>query len=232
MAAVSSENVRPLVESPPATQSPRPTTTASELLQINSGGRVLFCLFETGPAASPAATPPSSLAPSPEKDHTPPGQATWSLAGSPTQSFMLDGHQPSPHDAAAALAAQAGLLEGRSEATAELVEQVLPLMAAALQAQGVPPPAAWGPMAGAEGCVVCKFVPTRLLCQSEQFAAELTRHVGLCAPDSRILRQQTKGEDSEWARAYQAAETLKQCGFPDLHDEMARSRWVWDALCS
>jgi hypothetical protein len=39
-----------------------------------------------------------------------------------------------------------------------------------------------------EGCVVLKFVASRLLVQSEQFANELTRHVGICAPDSRIMR--------------------------------------------
>jgi hypothetical protein len=42
--------------------------------------------------------------------------------------------------------------------------------------------------AGQQGCLVLKFVSSRLLCQSEQFASELTRHVGLCVPDSRILR--------------------------------------------
>lgn len=41
-----------------------------------------------------------------------------------------------------------------------------------------------------EGCLVLKFVSSRLICQSEQFASELTRHVGLCVPESRILRQQ------------------------------------------
>ncbi len=44
-----------------------------------------------------------------------------------------------------------------------------------------------------EGCLVLKFVSSRLICQSEQFASELTRHVGLCVPESRILRQQVGG---------------------------------------
>ena len=45
-----------------------------------------------------------------------------------------------------------------------------------------------------EGCLVLKFVSSRLICQSEQFASELTRHVGLCVPESRILRQQVGGK--------------------------------------
>ncbi|PSC74445.1 MAP kinase phosphatase with leucine-rich repeats 3 [Micractinium conductrix] len=72
-----------------------------------------------------------------------------------------------------------------------------------------------------EGCLILKFVSSRLLSQSEQFASELTRHVGLCTPDSRILRQ--KGHsDGEWQQAYEAAEALRD-SCPDLHEEMARS---------
>lgn len=44
-----------------------------------------------------------------------------------------------------------------------------------------------------EGCLVLKFVSSRLICQSEQFASELTRHVGLGVPESRILRQKVGG---------------------------------------
>lgn len=73
----------------------------------------------------------------------------------------------------------------------------------------------------AESCLILKFVSSRLLSQSEQFASELTRHVGLCAPDSRILRQKGATEQ-EWREAYEAAAALKD-RFPDLHEELARN---------
>ncbi|KAL4436854.1 hypothetical protein ABPG75_003993 [Micractinium tetrahymenae] len=83
-----------------------------------------------------------------------------------------------------------------------------------------------GPLAlpcapGPESCLILKFVSSRLLCQSEQFASELTRHVGLCTPDSRILRQKGATEQ-EWRAAYEAAAALKD-RFPDLHEEMTRN---------
>ena len=40
------------------------------------------------------------------------------------------------------------------------------------------------------GCLVIKFHPSRLAAQSEQFANELTRHLGIHAPACRILRSQ------------------------------------------
>ena len=40
-----------------------------------------------------------------------------------------------------------------------------------------------------ERCLILKFLHTRLLTQSEQFANELTRHLDICAPTCRILRQ-------------------------------------------
>ena len=40
-----------------------------------------------------------------------------------------------------------------------------------------------------ERCLILKFLHTRLLTQSEQFANELTRHLDICAPNCRILRQ-------------------------------------------
>ncbi len=64
-----------------------------------------------------------------------------------------------------------------------------PLRHVSLRGGGAALPCAPGP----EGCLILKFVGSRLLCQSEQFAAELTRHVGLCTPDSRILRQKAGG---------------------------------------
>ena len=40
-----------------------------------------------------------------------------------------------------------------------------------------------------EGCCVVKFSVSRLTTQSEQFANELMRHLGVCAPACRILRK-------------------------------------------
>lgn len=40
-----------------------------------------------------------------------------------------------------------------------------------------------------ERCLILKFLHTRLLTQSEQFANELTRHLDICAPNCRMLRQ-------------------------------------------
>jgi predicted protein tyrosine phosphatase len=113
---------------------PPPTTPGGSLVEVNSGGRVLFCLFEL--------------------------------------------------DADEAAAAAAGRAPGS---------------------------------APAEGCLVVKFNRTRLLCQSEQFANELARHVGICSPDSRILR--AAGGDGEWAAALAAAERLSGA-YPELLEEM------------
>jgi hypothetical protein len=80
------------------------------------------------------------------------------------------------------------------------------------------PGGAWGGGGGGrEEVLILKFVPSRLLCQSEQFASELARQVGICAPDSRVLRH----KEEEWAAAAAAAERVAgQC--PALRDEMAR----------
>lgn len=55
-----------------------------------------------------------------------------------------------------------------------------------------------GVLASWEGVLVIKFGPTRLLMQGEQFANELTRHLDICAPDCRVLRQAGPSSD-EWA---------------------------------
>lgn len=164
-ACVSSEMVA-LEDSPPAATlftpllHPRPSTAGSgEVLEINSGGRVLFCLFHP----PTMHTPPSSRVGSPVKPGpAKPGQAGAAGAVAPAVAINADCmaaglEEPAPQ----------GL---RSAWTA----------------------AAAGPVGGApakEQCVVVKFLSSRLLAQSEQFANELTRHVGICAPESRILRQ-------------------------------------------
>eukprot|EP00887_Chlorella_sp_A99_P007916 scaffold12.g7916.t1 len=275
VATISSETVRPLGQ-PDA-------SAAGHSLEINSGGRVLFCLF--APPASPAHTPPSSLVPSPDRGAVPfprdlpAAGAGWALADSPSAGLMLQqaGAGARAPDAAAAAVGSAGAgstcagssssrgalaqLEQLAAAIEEVAAEALsPLPPPSADRPPPPPPPAAAhaldaghllPLAGAasaaarlaealggladgppEGCAVVKFVPTRLLCQSEQFASELTRHVGLPAPDSRILRQPPgkggvgdggDGDGSEWAAALHAAAAIKQLGFADLHDEMGRS---------
>ncbi|KAK9816445.1 hypothetical protein WJX72_000348 [[Myrmecia] bisecta] len=77
------------------------------------------------------------------------------------------------------------------------------------------PPDASG-VAPRERCLLVKFHPSRMLTQSEQFANELTRHLGICAPACRILRQQ--GND-EWKAAQEAAE---RCQAAELGEQMTR----------
>ena len=45
------------------------------------------------------------------------------------------------------------------------------------------------PQHAPERVLIIKGHPARLATQSEQFANELTRHLGVCAPDCRILRK-------------------------------------------
>jgi len=73
---------------------------------------------------------------------------------------------------------------------------------------------------GKEGCCVLKFVQSRLLCQSEQFANELARYVGVCAPECRIIR--ANDHNNEWAALNDASKRL-QNDYPDLLDELHQS---------
>ena len=136
MSAVST----PTTASTKNTSLPVPFTPGGSLVEVNSGGRVLFCLFR----------------PSPSPSHTP----------SPSLSLSRDRDQDRDR----------------------------------------------------EGCLVVKFVPSRLLCQSEQFANELARHVGICSPDSRILRAAAP-QDGEWDRALTAARLIAPT-HPELLEEM------------
>lgn len=63
------------------------------------------------------------------------------------------------------------------------------------------PPAGKGPM----GCLVIKFHPSRLAAQSEQFANELTRHLGVHAPACRILRSQVRPCTATYILPYRGA---------------------------
>jgi predicted protein tyrosine phosphatase len=124
-----------------------PTTPGGSLVEVNSGGRVLFCLFD------------------------------------------LDQPMPTRTIAAAAAAAPASRCASPS------------------------------PLPPREGCVVLKFVSSRLLCQSEQFANELARHVGICSPETRIVRAAASSSDPEWSEAVAAAERI-QSSHPELLEEI------------
>ncbi|KXZ56110.1 hypothetical protein GPECTOR_2g992 [Gonium pectorale] len=58
-----------------------------------------------------------------------------------------------------------------------------------------------------EGLAVLKFGPSRLLMQAEQFANELTRHLDICAPDCRIVRQ-AGASSEEWRALLEACTRL------------------------
>jgi predicted protein tyrosine phosphatase len=143
----------PAAAAPSPPRASRPATPTADLVEINSGGRVLFLLFEPDADAA-APTPPVSRV-----------------------------------------------------ATAEPGEG--------------PPPSTPPCVAPREAVAVAKFVPTRLLCQSEQFANELARHVGLCAPASRVLRAAGAASEREWAAAAAAAAEAPRARA--LTDEMARA---------
>ena len=49
--------------------------------------------------------------------------------------------------------------------------------------------------------LIVKGHPARLPTQSEQFANELTRHLGICAPDCRILRKVVWAASSDHLRS-------------------------------
>ena len=122
---------------------PQHAPGGGDLLEINSGGRVIFCFFADA-----------------EPQHV-----GWALGAGRTPGATPQEAEP-PEAAAVTPVSSAGDL-------------ALP---------GIK-------------CLVLKFVPSRLLAQSEQFANELTRHVGVCAPESRILRPQARAAPSVGARA-------------------------------
>jgi hypothetical protein len=159
-----------------------PMTPGGSLVEVNSGGKVLFCLFEPLMASAPAPTPPVSrhLTPIPDGSSTPTLFPSTTPKGTPVtpQQTSLYGFAPTP--------------------------------------SGVP---RWQPAECArEGCLVIKFTNSRLLTQSEQFAAELAKHIGVAVPESRILRK----DNDEWKRVMNAAECIAdRC--PDLFDECTRN---------
>ena len=166
-ATVASEMLALLEEDPPAPPTAMSSSLAQQaqhsllqtpggsLVEVNSGGRVLFCMFELEDATTRHNTP------------------HMHLNGVPIPQTLGDNSfSDSAHSS-------------------------------------LPP--------RREGCLVLKFVPNRLLCQSEQFASELARHVGICSPETRILK--AEGMDGEWSEIIAAAERISgSC--PELLDEM------------
>lgn len=62
-----------------------------------------------------------------------------------------------------------------------------------------------------ERVLITKFHNSRLTTQSEQFANELTRHLGICAPSCRILRQQASSSLLEgWSGGTKTSQLCSQ----------------------
>ena len=63
-----------------------------------------------------------------------------------------------------------------------------------------------------DACVVVKFISDRLLCQSEQFAAEIAHFLKINNPKSRIVHQEEDLVNSEWNTVRHAASLCgKKC---------------------
>ena len=81
-----------------------------------------------------------------------------------------------------------------------------------------------------EGCCVVKFSASRLTTQSEQFANELTRHLGVCAPACRILRKGVRLFEFDTGRLPSMSK-LSWLGQPAHHAEKnslpTSSRGTW-----
>eukprot|EP00879_Flechtneria_rotunda_P008587 GHRR01008998.1.p1 GENE.GHRR01008998.1~~GHRR01008998.1.p1 ORF type:complete len:1001 (+),score=424.15 GHRR01008998.1:2495-5497(+) len=71
-----------------------------------------------------------------------------------------------------------------------------------------------------EGIAVLKIGASRLAMQAEQFANELTRHLGIAAPDCRIVRQ-VGATAEEWTAAVDAASRLGSASATLAHDSTA-----------
>jgi len=71
-----------------------------------------------------------------------------------------------------------------------------------------------------EGVAVLKVASSRLAMQAEQFANELSRHLGVAAPLCRLVRQIGEGA-GEWAAARDAADQLGEAG-DELSGELGR----------
>lgn len=155
-------------------KSPRTCVLGSHTttIDINSGGRVIFCLFE-----------PPGLTPSP---HHGTGNGNGISGAAPVFS-------PSPSP----LAATSDSYHHHNHQQHDHLYR--------------------------ERCLVLKFVPSRLVAQSEQFANELAQHVGIAAPESRIVRASGPTSD-EWKTVAAAAATLATNGCTVLQDEINQSR--------
>jgi hypothetical protein len=158
-------------------KSPRTAILGSHTttIDINSGGRVIFCLFE-----------PPGLTPSPHGN------------GGPTPLLPLPTFSPS----SSPLAAAPDSFYHHHHHHHHQHEHIHLYR---------------------ERCLVLKFVPSRLVAQSEQFANELAQHIGIGAPESRIVRASGPTSD-EWKAVAAAAATLARSGCTVLQDEINQSR--------
>lgn len=190
----------------PAPAQPSPlgngaSSASCDLIEINSGGQVLFCFFAPAAPSSPSSTASSPLASG--SPHTPQRSSNRrhtlaspfsSVQGRPTNSDVLPPGLPRTVSAAPSAAESPHALHRSATTVAE----------SSPKNQG-------SPRLARELCVVVKFHGSRLTTQSEQFANELTRHLGLHAPSARILRKNGRTA-GEWKEAYSAAVLLGRRG--------------------
>ncbi|KAL6785276.1 hypothetical protein ACKKBG_A03170 [Auxenochlorella protothecoides x Auxenochlorella symbiontica] len=182
------------------------TPRGASALEINSGGLVFFCLFNARDAhigsCSPRQSPPPS--PGPESSE----EALRAAAESALAEAAANGRLSPPCTDA-----------GPREVSPSVIE-VIP---------GANAPLAVAKRSAPHGCLVLKIPASRLQCQSELFAGEVARHVGLACPDGRILRQFTYAEDEcpapEWAAMLAAAQSISGT-YPELHAELQRCSCV------
>ena len=168
-------------------------TTPGGSLVVNSGGKVFFCMFEPEFSISPGPTPPVSR------------QLTPLQMSSVKGSFVSGGDLYSLNTSFEAKSGIIQLRASKSVAGANIFSS---------------------PHSGymrshhdiiSEGCLVIKFTCSRLLCQSEQFAAELAKYLGVAVPDCRIVRK----TDDEWDKIVAAADRLGAMG-SELANELSK----------
>lgn len=219
------------------------TPRRCDALDVNSGGAVFYCLFEDpgrrAGSTSPSR-PPRALVAEQDAQAEPSAAAlvtsvaeSLAEAASAVAEMQDKGQLPRLPAAAGTPPRPPGspmrrpsrslspLLSRRSRSEPALGD------APGRRAERPDRPAPGLP--AAYGCLVIKVPPTRLQCQSELFAGEITRHVGVACPEARIVRQYTYEEDEsatpEWGAMLAAAERVA-AACPELHPELERSRCV------
>ncbi|EIE20699.1 hypothetical protein COCSUDRAFT_57268 [Coccomyxa subellipsoidea C-169] len=166
---------------------------SSQQMRQPGSGRSLVHAFDSAAAGEEGNSMPPSAAPRER-----PAQDTLSDRPRSPEVSASPSTQPSPGDGGSGRFSPCSSLRGGSRS---------------------PSPA--GSEHAPERVVIVKVHQARLASQSEQFANELTQHLGICAPACRILRRMGATAE-EWKEAHGAAMLLGRRG-ADLEEQMARS---------